>query len=195
MRKPIDRPVYAIGLDLSLRASAACAIPIGWNQSIVEVRTATFDAEKISKEGSDLERLRRMEDISEKVITFIHAFRDPVSLTTRENNAPAIFVEEMAFGQSGAMARENAGLAWIVRWKIWRVFDVIAHPVIASQARKALLQKLPRKDVKKFTLSNVRRLGGQASKWTDGEADSFVIANRGVELSGGMAMTFEGIVT
>lgn len=133
-----------------------------------------------------------MKRIAEAVVQFIQ----DSGLKIRPKTLPwtrAVFVEEMAFGQAGAHAREVAELTGIVKLRVLEAWGVYPVPVVASRARKVLLQKLPRKDVKKFVLANVRRLPG-ADRWADAQADAFVVANMGVMISGGTAMTFSGNV-
>lgn len=181
MRRPkIDRVQCAIGLDLSLRASAACAIPLDWGQRLDRVVTEIFGSD-LKADAKEEERLRRIDEIATGVSRFIRSV----------STAPKIFLESYAFAQSGSHAREVAELTGLVKWSLWKEWGEAPTPIVASRARKILLQKLPRKDVKSFVHRNVKRIPG-ADGWTNDEADSFTIANVGVMLMGGVAMTFEG---
>ncbi len=60
----------------------------------------------------------------------------------------------------------------------WRELRVGLIPVHSASARKLLLGKLPRKDVKVFTQAKVYAMGAPMW-WTGDMIDSFTIANYG----------------
>lgn len=172
---------WIIGLDLSLRAAAACAIPLDWDgMDLSKLRTTTVGR---PVEGDD-ERahLLRLHDIAEEIRAFVW-LHTPL----------AVYVEQYAFGSSGAHAariREGGG---VVKYRLFRKCNVVCEPVVASSARKTLLVKCPRSDAKKFVVKNMRRLEGIAREWSEDEIDAFVIANHGMALLGRSAMSFQGV--
>ena len=66
-------------------------------------------------------------------------------------------------GDRERAAREVAELGGLVKWRLWNAWDRATTPVVASSARKVLLQRLPRRDVKDYVVANVRRLGEEVS--------------------------------
>lgn len=168
-----------IGLDLSLRAAAACAIPVGWDHDLRAVRTRVSGG-PLKQDASPKERLQRICRISADIVVFC-----------REHQVERVYVEEYAFAQGASHAREIAELGGVVKFRLFERFGLVAEPVVASRARKLLLQKLPRKDVKAWIVANVKRLPG-AALWSPDECDAFVVCNAGVELAGGTAMSFAG---
>jgi len=168
-----------IGLDLSLRAAAACAIPIYWEHDLKDVRTCVSGS-SLAQSATPAERLKRIMNISLGIVAFCRA-----------HAAKHVFVEEYAFAQGASHAREIAELGGVLKFRIYEQLGIVAVPVVASRARKILLQKLPRKDMKAWVVANVKRLPGTVD-WTPDEVDAFVVANAGVEISGGVAMSFAG---
>lgn len=169
-----------IGLDLSLRAAAACAIPIDWSHELGEVRTCVSGS-ALAQSATPADRLKRIMAISLGIVAFCRAHR-----------AKHVYIEEYAFAQGASHAREVAELGGVLKFRLYDQLGIVAVPVVASRARKLLLQKLPRKDVKAWVVANVKRLPG-AADWTPDEVDAFVVANAGVELAGGTAMSFAGV--
>jgi hypothetical protein len=172
---------YIVGLDLSLRAAALCAIPIGWDgANLGRIITCVF--------GGDLE------DPTLKMrMTRMHAIAEGVTRFCREHHVHRVFVEEYAFSKGSTnqatRVHESGG---IVKYRLWRKLGLIAEPIVASSARKTLLTKCPQKGAKDFATKNIRRLEGSARDWTEDERDAFCIANHGMMLCGQVAMTFVG---
>lgn len=187
MRRSLHSKVETIvGLDLSLRAAAACAIPVKWDHDVAKLRTMVIGS-SLSNDASEDERLDRIDQICKAMVKFCG-----------QNNAIAIGVEEYAFAQGASHAHAIGELGGNVKRDIRTLLGITPQPIIASTARKTLLQKLPRPKgakkgfLKSFVSYNVKRLGGQITRWTDDEIDAFVIANARLMQYGGMAMTFEG---
>ena len=172
-----------IGLDLSLRGSAACRIPITWKQQISVPWVMTI-GEKLTADANEEARVSRLSNISNDLIEFCWKHFQGISHKHRH-----IFLEDYAFAATGAHVRSIAELTGVVKWRLYEEFSIVVQVVAASRARKVLLQHLPRKDVKAYVTNNVRRLG---VTWNDDEIDAFVIANYGVMMVGGCAMTFDG---
>jgi hypothetical protein len=167
-----------IGLDLSLRAAAACAVPVEWGHDLTVVQTGEW-GEPLKADATPEQRVKRISGIVEGVVKFCF-------------HASHVFVEEMAFAQSGSHAREVAELTGAVKHRLHRDLGIVAIPVVASHARKVLLQRLPKREVKGYVIANVRRLGGPALAWSADVIDALVVMNLGVELAGGTAMSFAG---
>jgi hypothetical protein len=146
------------------------------------VTTITFGS-SLSMDATPREQVERLARIARDVTVFCLKVK-----------ATSVGVESYAFAQGRqAHAHALAELGGAVKVNLFTAFNLVAEPVVASRARKVLLQHLPRKDVKAYVQANVRRLGGQALEWTHDQVDSFVIANYMVMVAGGVAMTFDGI--
>lgn len=172
-----------VGLDLSLRAAAACAIPVDWDHDLTKIRM-TKTGSKLGKESTPKERAERIAQISHDVVVFC--------LTARARH---VGIEDYAYGAGGANAMQVVELTGVVKHEILDTLHFAATPIPASSARKVLLQRLPRLGsgkLKPWVVANVRRLGGPANMWTDDECDAFVIANTVLMHAGGTAMTFDG---
>lgn len=170
-----------VGLDLSLRAAAACAIPFNWDHDLDNVQMEIF-GEKLGTDATPLDYIQRIVTIADGVLAFCQRVQ-----------ARKVYVEAYAFSQGGRNATQLAELGGAVKSRLYDEWGIAACPIVASSARKILLQKLPRSDIKKFVTNNVKRLGGRALGWTHDEIDALVIANAGLMREGGLAMTFEGV--
>ena len=169
-----------VGLDLSLTASAACAIRVPWDGKIENVEQMEVAGYKLTKDATEREQRERIKSIRRAVLSFC-----------RDTNAHRVVVEDYAFSAQGQITR-LAELCGVVKMALDETFDLHTETVRASQARKLLLQKLPQKDSKLFTHVNVRRLGGSAATWTGDEIDALVVANYAVMMAGGTPVSFEG---
>lgn len=171
-----------IGLDLSLRAAAACSIPFNWDEDfrhdMRKVQTQVWGG-GLGKEATLAQRHDRIVAISSGIVSFCHAHR-----------ASRVFVEEYAFNQ-GTGAYALGELGGVIKYRLYTELRMMTVSIVASRARKVLLQKLPRKDIKAWVVANVKRLP-ETSAWTPDEVDAFVVANAGLELAGGTAMSFKG---
>ncbi len=182
MRRLVHPPgSHVVGLDLSLRTPAACAIPTNWKHKLKDVRVRTFFNEKLEADATPYERLMRLERIANGVVEFC-----------KEMRATAVFAEEYAFSQKLSQAHALGEGGGCVKLEVWRRLKLIVKPIVASSARKTLLEKCPRQDAKPFVQYNVQRLGGPTKKWTGDEIDAFVIVNHGFGLIGGTVMSFPG---
>lgn len=134
----------------------------------------------LGKDATPEHRLARIVAISSGIVAFCRA-----------HHAQHVFVEEYAFAQGASHAREIAELGGVLKYRLLAELRLLAIPIVASRARKVLLQKLPRNDVKPWVVANVKRLPHTAM-WTPDEVDAFTISNCGLEMAGGTAMSFEG---
>lgn len=170
-----------IGLDLSLRAAAACWIPRGWKGDTTKLKVGTW-GEELTKGASLEDKIKRMIYIADSIVTWAE----------ERTGVKAMFVEDYAFQIRSASAAPLHELGGIVKRECYVRLGLALTPVNISSGRKTLLQKLPGKGAKEFTERNVRRLKGEALYWNNDEVDAFVVANHGVMLSGGTPLSFEG---
>ena len=174
------KPGIIVGLDLSLRAAAACALPTDWDGDLTKAKTEMFGG-KLGSDATHRERTERMVKIAHDV-----------SLFCLNAKATHVFVEAYAFGMRSTSSHQLAELGGAVKARLLDELDLAVEPIVASQARKTLLQKLPRADVKEFTELNVRSLGGPAPYWTGDECDAFCVVNHALSLVGGVPLSFLG---
>lgn len=167
-----------VGLDLSLRAAAACACAKDWDHDLAHLEKTGVWGSSLKADATPEQRVKRIAEIADGVVQFCAA-------------ASHVYVEEMAFAQSGSHAREVAELTGAIKHRLYRDLGLVAVPIVASRARKVLLQKLPRKDMKAWVVANVKRLPG-TKDWSPDTVDAFVVMNAGLEMAGGTAMSFAG---
>ena len=118
-----------IGLDLSLRAAAACAIPDDWDHDMSKVRTCV-SGYPLSKGALPAESLKRIVFITDAIVDFC-----------RVHSATKIYVEEYAFAQGASHSREIAELGGTLKYRLFTKLSIVAEPVVASRARKLLLHR------------------------------------------------------
>lgn len=184
-RRPFRSKVETIiGLDLSLRAAAVCALPRNWQYDMKSIRTLVV-GENVSNADAEEARIRRLDKISSAIVEFC-----------RSNHAIAIGVEDYAFSQGQSRAHALGELGGVVKLAIYKALGIAPLPIVASTARKTLLQRARVKGMKDkdYVVHNVKRLGPVAERWTDDEVDAFVIANAMLERAGYIALTYEGEV-
>lgn len=183
-RRALPKIRGVVGLDLSLRSTGACFVPAGWEG---DTRACAVGGWGRESDGTARDKARRMSEISAGVLAFVAQHVSP---------GGTVWAEEYAFAKGGqAHAAALRELGGAVKVKLYEELDVEVIPVVASQARKMLLGKLPRKDVKEYVLRNLERLRGEMPYWTDDQKDALVVANYGVgllNLPGWAPISFEG---
>lgn len=187
MRRAVTPPGTRVaGFDLSLQAAAACAVPHGWKHDLKKTKTRVVGS-KLKVDATPLERLQRIESIAFGLVNFC-----------KENKVTHVFVEEYAFAAMLSHAHAIGECGGVVKRELHRCLDIVAVPIVASSARKTLLQHVPsprgqkKGYVKSYVDRNVRRLGPAVAEWTGDEVDAFVIMNHGIMLLGGTPMSFPG---
>jgi hypothetical protein len=181
MRRPVaPKGSTIVGLDLSLRAAAACALPHRWNHSLKRVKVATFGGD-VAAEATPLDRVQRLHDIANGIVDFC-----------RKNQASHVWTEEFAFSQKQSQSHALGEGGGVVKLALYQQLGLVVIPVVASSARKLMLQHLPKSDVKTFTHWNIRQLGAPIDKWNGDEIDAFVVANFGLSELGYAAMSWLG---
>lgn len=158
-----------LGLDLSATATAAVAVPLDWDGRWSSVRSLVVGV-KLRRTATDAERARRTETIAARVVAF-----------ARMHGASVAFIESYAFSQRTA-AHTLAEVGGVVRLELVRAgVEVRTAPI--GTARKLLLGRVPRTDVKQSILQTLRSAGATFSSFD--EADAFVAANHGMFELGG----------
>ena len=158
-----------LGIDISATATAAVAVPLDWDGRWSRVASVVV-GEKLRRDATDTERARRTETIAARVVAF-----------ARAHGATQAWVESYAFNQRTA-AHTLAEVCGVLRLELVRA-GIEIRTANQSAARKLLLGKLPRADVKVAVYSALRAAG--ATFETFDESDAFVAANLGLAEAGG----------
>lgn len=158
-----------LGLDLSTRAAAAVAVPLDWYGRWQAVRSIVV-GEKLRRDATDAERARRCENIAARIVAF-----------ARATGATCAWIESYAFAQKVA-AHTLAEVGGVVRLELVRA-GIELHTAQMSTARKMLLGKVPRADVKVAVFAAFRAAGAPFE--TCDEADAMAAANLGLSELGG----------
>jgi hypothetical protein len=158
-----------LGLDLSLAASAAVAVPLDWDGQWSRVRSCVA-GEKLRKDASDAERARRTETIAARLVGF-----------ARTVCATSAWVEGYAFGGS-THAHSLGELGGVVRLELVRA-GIELHTVNMGTARKFLLGKCPPAGAKVAVCEAFRAAGARFE--TLDEYDAMAVANWGLSELGG----------
>lgn len=164
-----------VGLDLSLRSAAAVALPIDFHDGLRWDRVRHVSSGyPLPKTASELQRAGRIRTVRDDVLTFV-----------RGTDATEVWMEEMAFSRSGAMAREIAGMTWVVRLVLMDAGYTL-RVVTASAARKVFLGHA-RKGAKQLAQQALSDIGAPFADCDD-TCDAFVIANYAASELGGRAL-------
>lgn len=175
---------HVVGVDLSLRAAAACAIPLDWDRrghDLRRLRTIVVGGE-LHDPTDELERVGRLDRIERALVEFC-----------REHRAVSVAVEQYAMG-TGRQAHKHAigEVGGAFKLGLFRRRGEVAQPLVASASRKVFAGKLPRAGVKKWIVAQAARLGPPVDGWTADEVDAFVTANHAYMLAGRQALTLVG---
>jgi Holliday junction resolvasome RuvABC endonuclease subunit len=164
-----------LGLDLSLTSPGMCVIPCGWELGDWGgLHCFTWVPEIFGQTERD--RISRIVGIAD----FVFAY-------ALQHHAEHVFVEQYAFSRSSSSVTKLAELGGAVRAKFYWEAQIVLQPVVASQARKLVLGKLPAKDAKKLTHMALASAG---AGFENGDvADAFVVANFGLSELGLTALT------
>jgi Holliday junction resolvasome RuvABC endonuclease subunit len=157
-----------LGLDLSLQAAAAVAVPLDWDGDWSRVHSIVV-GEPLHRTATDAERARRTETIAARLVAFAQAERATVA-----------FIEGYAFGQRTS-AHSIGELGGVVRLELVRA-GIEIRTANMGTARKLLLGSCP-KGAKVAAYSTLRAAG--ATFETLDESDAMVCANWGLSELGG----------
>ncbi len=155
-----------LGLDLSLRGSAAVLLHHDWDAARPWERIST---ERFGDEG-ELGGQERVEGIVEGILKLCSGRR-----------VGHAFVEEHAFNMSaGKHFVARAELVGAAKHRLFVEVDVEVIPVVASSARKLLFGPLPRMDRKTGKAFIKDQLAKMGSPFPDEDSrDAFLVANAG----------------
>lgn len=163
-----------LGLDLSLKAPAACMVDAAWKPGDWSKAHMTWSTRKTEHTG-----VERLIEIRAWLARFCS---QGVNLHVPTH----CYVEQYAFGASGRVAQLGEGCG-VVQAMLWEKFDVRCEMVVASSARKTLLGTIHKADlggadVKDYVSAQVAKMGAQFD--TQDAIDAFVVANHGRMLLG-----------
>lgn len=170
--------ITVVGLDLSLRNAAAAKVTLPWDGDLEDVST-TIVGYGLEHEATATDTVERLLHISNALARFCE-------------DATVVYVEQYAFTSMTTRAHSIGEVGGAVKLQCYADHGLAPIPIPPATARKTMLGKLPRKDVKKWTVRNVHRLGAPATGWTEDQIDAFVIMNHGVMLQGATALSFDG---
>ena len=153
-----------LGLDLSLRCSAAVVIPPYWRTGWKSLTTMTVGKE-LKADATESDRLDRIVFIMERIGEF-----------ALKHGVTHAFVEQYAFSQGTSHAHALGELGGLVKVRLHLAHIGVAT-VVASQARKFLFGKMPAKGAKKVAVAQLKTMGAEFD--TEDEYDAFVVANYG----------------
>lgn len=161
-----------LGLDLSATAAGVVTAPLDWDGQWSRVRSVVI-GEKLRRDATDLERVRRTENIATRIVAF-----------ARSQGATAAYIESYAYAQAGA-AYVLAELGGVVRLELVRA-GLAIHTANMSSARKLLLGKVPKSDPKGACFAVLHAAGARFASMD--ESDAFVAANFGMAELGGYTL-------
>jgi Holliday junction resolvasome RuvABC endonuclease subunit len=167
------RPSVILGVDVSLSACGAVAVPLDWAGDWGRVAFLTVGW-RLSHEASDLLKVRRLESIAARLVDF-----------AGEHDATVAYLESPAYGMNTA-ANALGQAEGVIRLELYRA-GVALKTAPISTARKLLLGALPRRGVKAAVVAYLREQHG-APFATDDECDAFTAANWGLESLGADAL-------
>jgi hypothetical protein len=164
-----------LGLDLSLRQTAAVALPLEWTiGDWAAVRTMVM-GRPLQKTATEHDRIDRLRFLADNVLEFATKVR-----------ATSAWIESYAFAK-GTQAHSLAELGGHVRVRL-RDAGIEVHTAPMASARKLLLGRVPR-DAKVAVFTRLREAGWNVA--TCDEADAFVAANWGRSELGATALMME----
>ena len=159
-----------LGLDLSVTAAAAVAVPLDYEGDFARVASVVI-GEKLRRDATDVERARRTETIAARLVRF-----------ALENRCSIAYVESYAFGQRTA-AHTLGEVGGVVRLELVRAGLDVRTANIGS-ARKLLLGRVPRQDAK-IAVAEALRAAGAPLDWSLDVTDAMACANLGLSMLGG----------
>lgn len=165
-----------MGIDCSLSKPAAIVIPREWAPASGLAWLPRREGILERKEEHVLDRMAR---IAEMLTDF-----------AREQDVDRVYIEQYAYNQ---MKQANHAvlieLGGVVKRAFWVVRRETLEPVIATQARKLLVGKLPRSDSKVYVHQQLYAMGAP-HEWGGDACDAFVVANWGRHAMGWQALAF-----
>ncbi len=166
-----------IGIDLSLTGLGLCALPPDWDLVWSRIATERHGI-PLRKDATAAERGARIRTLADAA----HRFCD-------RHHATAAYIE--GYPVSGRVYGLPAlcELGGVVRATL-ASSGLVAETAPLSTARKLVLGKLPRRDVKHILHETIRSMGAPAS-WSGDELDAWVAANYGASEVGACCVAHE----
>lgn len=161
-----------LGLDLSVRAAAAVSVPLDFDGDFARVHSMVVGA-ALKRSATDAERVARAESIARSIVAF----------ALRQGATEAWF-ESPAYSRNTSMHTLGA-LYGVVALELVRA-GVSIHTAPMASARKLLLGKVPRKDVKVAVYQALRAAGARFE--TMDESDAYCAANWACSERGGYTL-------
>lgn len=183
MRTRVVSPAV-LGLDLSLKRSAAVLIPAGWELGAwgalaVESWPTDDPPPGMSPERQQVERTERIDYVSQRVLAFVTRHR-PTHL----------FLEDYGFSRHSSSVTALGELRGVVRRDLLRGFGKVPLPVPVSAVRRVFFGgALPRSDAKVYVQQAL--YGAGAPFGNDDECDAYAVAAYGASELGLPVLTFD----
>lgn len=168
-----------LGLDLSLRGAGLVAVPTDWAGDWSRIERVTV-GHGLKRDASEADRIGRLVRISAEVVTFAEKHR-----------ATTAVIEQYAFSSRNSHAHALGELGGVCKVLLQERVGIPVLVVPPASARKLILGKVPRKDVKIHTRVALTRMG-MPPAWTDDEADAFVVTNYVQACLGAYALVVDG---
>jgi hypothetical protein len=166
--------IRVMGIDLSQSATAAVCVPADWGLDWSRVERATH-VEAGPKNATAALRISALARISNAVAYWAETWKPT-----------HVWIEGYPAGGRIFGLDKLAEVGGVVRLLV-RKGGIVAETAPLSTARKLLLGKLPRRDVKAVVHAAVRSLPG-CNLSTGDELDAFVAANYGLSELGHVAI-------
>lgn len=163
-----------LGLDLSLRGAGMVAMPLDWGGDWGRLKRHTV-GEGLPRDAREALRIGRLKRVVDDIISF-----------ARLTCCTAVIVEQYAFSSQSSQAHALGELGGVVKHQLVERLGLIVDVVSPASARKLILGKLPRENVKNAVLHALTKMG-MPLEWGADEADAFVVANWASTSLGGFA--------
>jgi Holliday junction resolvasome RuvABC endonuclease subunit len=163
-----------VGLDLSLRQSAAVALPLDWTPGDWSAVRSMLVGRALSKDASEHDRIERVRFIADELVGFV-----------AKVGATDVFIEAYSYSRAN-QAHQLGELGGVVRVRL-RESGATVHVVPLASARKLLLGKVPQSDAKVAVFTALRGAGWNVA--TTDEADAMCVASFGLTELGRPGLT------
>lgn len=177
---------WVIGLDLSLTAPAACALPLDW-------RPGDWRRARVSSLKPDAPSSK--DDIEGQLVRYctIRGWIHDLPKILDVGQPKAVYIEDYAFSKNMANGSRLRELGGVVKMEIWEKLKLVPVTVAANTARKTLFgrRKLPRSDVKVHVQRVIFDECKAPTAWTEDEADAYCCSNHALSVVGGKFLVLE----
>jgi hypothetical protein len=175
-----------VGFDISLTGPAACILPLRWRPGDwkrARVEHLKFDSLKLDDARGRVERH----------LTIARWVCAVVERAGIDNDNTSCWIEGYAYNQNTNAMSRLIELGGVVREWLWVKRGIIPVIVASASARKVFFgnRKLPRSNVKTGVHLALYNEAHAPKKWTEDEADAFLVAQAGLSAAGGTVLTLE----